>query len=122
MNGNMTAPVSEGEELEVTIEAIGDKGDGIAKKDGFVLVIPGTELNQKVRIKITKVLRKVGFAEVAGEASASEAPEEVPTDEESNSDGLDDLPEPNDPTPEKDDADLEPVEDSEDFGEELEKQ
>ncbi|MBT3720952.1 TRAM domain-containing protein [archaeon] len=122
MNGNMTAPVSEGEELEVTIEAIGDKGDGIAKKDGFVLVIPGTELNQKVRIKITKVLRKVGFAEVAGEASASEAPEEVPTDEESNSDGLDDLPEPNDPTPESDDADLEPVEDSEDFGEELEKQ
>ena len=40
MDGNMTAPVREGEELDVTIEAIGDKGDGIAKKDGFVLFVP----------------------------------------------------------------------------------
>ena len=61
MYGNEIAPVKEGEELDVKIEAIGDKGDGIAKKDGFVLVIPGTQLNDQVRIRVTKVLRKVGL-------------------------------------------------------------
>ena len=89
MYGNTTnAPVNEGEEYDVKIEAIGDKGDGIAKKDGFVLVIPGAQLNDEVRIKVTKVLRKVGFAEVVGnsvgssEAPADEAPaDEAPADE-----------------------------------------
>ncbi|MBI2656237.1 hypothetical protein HYX03_00680 [Candidatus Woesearchaeota archaeon] len=32
------APVKVGDELDVKIEAVGEKGDGIAKKDGFVLV------------------------------------------------------------------------------------
>ena len=35
-----TAPVNVGDELDVKIEAVGEKGDGIAKKDGFVLFIP----------------------------------------------------------------------------------
>ena len=56
-------PVREGEEIDVTIEAVGEKGDGIAKKDGFVLFIPGTKAGDEVRIKITRVLAKVGFAE-----------------------------------------------------------
>ena len=57
-------PVRVGEIREVKIEAIGDKGDGIAKINGFVIFVPGTELNEKVKIKITKVLKKFGFAEV----------------------------------------------------------
>lgn len=65
------APVKVGEELEVTIEAVGAKGDGIAKKNGFVLFIPGVKEGQTVRIRVTKVLRKVGFAEVAGGTPAS---------------------------------------------------
>ena len=78
MYGNTTnAPVTEGEEYDVKIEAIGDKGDGIAKKDGFVLVIPGAQLNDEVRIKVTKVLSKVGFAEVVGNSEGSnESPAE----------------------------------------------
>ncbi|PIN78502.1 deoxyribonuclease, partial [Candidatus Woesearchaeota archaeon CG10_big_fil_rev_8_21_14_0_10_34_8] len=36
-----TAPVQVGEELDVTIEAVGEKGDGVAKKNGFVLFVPG---------------------------------------------------------------------------------
>ncbi|MBI5347648.1 MAG: TRAM domain-containing protein, partial [Candidatus Aenigmarchaeota archaeon] len=63
------APVREGEELDVKIEALGEKGDGIAKKNGFVLVIPGTQVNDEVKIKVTKVLKKVGFAEVVGKAT-----------------------------------------------------
>lgn len=85
----MTAPVKVGEELDVTIEAVGEKGDGIAKKNGFVLFVPGVKEGQQVRIRITKVLRKVGFAEVVGkagegapaEAPAEEAPAEAPAEE-----------------------------------------
>jgi len=63
------APVKVGDELDVKIEAVGEKGDGIAKKDGFVLFVPGTKQGDEVRIKVTRVLQKVGFAEVAGSKS-----------------------------------------------------
>src|SRR3990172_9885495 len=89
--GMSTPPVKVGEELDVTIEAVGEKGDGLVKKNGFVLFVPGVKEGQQVKIRVTKVLRKVGFAEVIGqgapaaegapaeEASAEEAPtEEAP--------------------------------------------
>lgn len=68
-------PVKVGEELDVTIEAVASKGDGIAKKDGFVIFVPGTSAGEKVRIKITEVKRTCAIAEKAGSAGAS-APEE----------------------------------------------
>lgn len=67
------APVKVGDELDVKIEAVGEKGDGIAKKDGFVLFVPGTKEGDSVRIRVTRVLQKVGFAEVAGEKSSEES-------------------------------------------------
>ncbi|MFH1440132.1 MAG: TRAM domain-containing protein [Candidatus Woesearchaeota archaeon] len=94
------APVNIGEEIDVKIEAVGEKGDGIAKKKGFVLFIPNTKEGDEVRVRITRVLKKVGFAEVVGQAqgkgqSAEKAPKEKKED------------------------DLIPVgDDSEDFGEE----
>jgi predicted RNA-binding protein with TRAM domain len=106
MQGN-TAPVQEGEVLEVKIEAIGDKGDGIAKKDGFVLVVPGTKVNETVKIKVTKVLRKVGFAEVVERTQGKkEETEEEPAEEEIESEDVEEM--------------EEDVEDSEDFGDEEE--
>ena len=36
--GFRQAPVNVGDELDVKIEAVGEKGDGIAKKEGFVLL------------------------------------------------------------------------------------
>ncbi len=72
------APVKVGEEIDVRIEAVGEKGDGIAKKKGFILFVPNANEGDEVRIRITKVLSKVGFAEVIGEAQgpieASDAP------------------------------------------------
>ncbi len=65
------APVKVGDELDVKIEAQGEKGDGIAKKDGFVLFVPNTKQGDEVRIKVTRVLPKVGFAEVVGQKSES---------------------------------------------------
>ena len=58
------SPVEVGEELDVEIEAVGEKGDGIAKKDGFVLFVPATQKGDRVKIRVTKVLSRVGFAEI----------------------------------------------------------
>src|SRR3989338_10948763 len=66
------APVKVGDELDVKIEAVGEKGDGIAKKDGFVLFVPSTKTGDNVRIRVTRVLQKVGFAEVVGQATGEQ--------------------------------------------------
>lgn len=70
------APVKVGEELDVTIEAVAAKGDGVAKKDGFVIFVPGTKVGDKVRIRVTKVSRRLGFGEVIGQSDGSSAPEQ----------------------------------------------
>ncbi len=62
-------PVREGETYDVTIEGIGEKGDGIAKIQGFVIVVPNTQQGQRIKVRITAVRGKVSFAEVVGEAS-----------------------------------------------------
>ncbi len=100
------APVKVGDELEVKIEAVGEKGDGIAKKEGFVLFVPNAKEGQQVKIRVTKVLRKVGFAEVVGESQAT--PQEEAQAEESAD---------TEKTEESAAEETEDAEDSEDFGE-----
>ncbi|MBI2557942.1 TRAM domain-containing protein [Candidatus Woesearchaeota archaeon] len=75
------APVKVGDELSVKIEAVGEKGDGIAKKDGFVLFVPSTKQGDEVKIRVTRVLQKVGFAEVVGEKSGEESQTEAAGEE-----------------------------------------
>jgi len=82
MGRNNFAPVKEGDELEVKIEAVGEKGDGIAKVDGFVLFIPKTKEGEVVKVRITKVLKNVGFAEKIGEGEAQEGETPVETTEQ----------------------------------------
>ena len=77
------APVKVGDELDVKIEAVGEKGDGIAKKDGFVLFVPGAKQGDEVRIRVTRVLQKVGFAEVVGEKSSNDSDSGEESHEES---------------------------------------
>ncbi len=75
-------PVKEGDIYDVTIEGIGEKGDGIAKIQGFVIVVPKTQQGQRVKVKITAVRGKVSFGEVVGEGSPStEAPAEEAAEE-----------------------------------------
>ncbi|MBN2454143.1 TRAM domain-containing protein [Candidatus Woesearchaeota archaeon] len=112
--GRSFAPVKVGDELDVTIEAVGEKGDGIAKKEGFVLFVPNTSQGDNVKIKITKVLRKVGFAEVIGQGEAPAESEEAPAESAEESDAEEEAP------AEEEQSD-EAQEDTEDFGEDLEK-
>ena len=58
------APVKVGDEVDVKIEGVGSKGDGIAKYNGFVLFVPNTKEGDEVKVRVTRVLRRVGFAEV----------------------------------------------------------
>ncbi len=62
------APVKVDEEIDVRIEAVGEKGDGIAKVKGFVLFVPGVKEGEECRVKVTRVLKKVGFADKIGDA------------------------------------------------------
>jgi len=84
-------PVKVGDVIEVTIEAVAAKGDGIAKKDGFVIFVPGAAMGEKLNVKITDVRRRFAIAQkaVEGEASApaapaaqEAAPEAAPAEEE----------------------------------------
>jgi predicted RNA-binding protein with TRAM domain len=61
-------PVAAGDEFDVRIESVGDKGDGVAKKQGFVIFVPKALKDQELRIKITKVLTSVAFSENLGPA------------------------------------------------------
>ncbi len=59
-----TPPVEEGEQREVTIESLGDKGDGIAKVErGYVLIVPGARPGDEVTVEIEEVKENVAFAE-----------------------------------------------------------
>ena len=104
-DNNRFVPVKVGDELDVKIEAVGEKGDGIAKKDGFVIFVPGVKEGDEVKIKVTRVLRRVGFGEVAGKASAPVEASEAPADS-------------SEPSEEAEPVAEESPEDSEDFGEE----
>lgn len=85
-DGNKVAPVKVGAELDVKIEGVGEKGDGIAKVQGFVLFVPGVKAGDQVRIKVTRVLAKVGFAEVLGKSEGADDSEESGDEESEGSD------------------------------------
>jgi len=61
-------PVEEGERRTVTIEDVGDQGDGIARvKRGYVIIVPDTKLGDQVVIEIENVRQNVAFADVVGQ-------------------------------------------------------
>ncbi|MCK5282677.1 MAG: TRAM domain-containing protein [Nanoarchaeota archaeon] len=121
------APVNVGQEIDVKIDAVGEKGDGIAKEKGFVLFVPGAKEGDEVRIKITKVLRNVGFAEVVGKAEGivgEEKEEEPQNTEDFGEEPKEESSDVSKEEPKEESSDAEPAEeeskDTEDFGEEAE--
>jgi len=75
-------PVKEGEELDVTIIAVAAKGDGIAKKDGFVIFVAGASEGENIRIRVKEVRSRCAVAEKVGEATGQPAPAAAPAAEE----------------------------------------
>jgi predicted RNA-binding protein with TRAM domain len=119
----MAPPVNVGEEFDARVEAVGEKGDGVVKKNGFVVFVPGVKEGQNIKVRVTRVLRKVGFGEVAGAASE-------PVSQEDNTEKTEEKEETYSPEKDSDNfgeeetTDAEPSEDagvSEDFGEEEDK-
>lgn len=60
-------PVEEGKVYDAKIEDIGREGDGIAKIENFVVFVPGTKVGDEVKVRITRVMRRMAFAEVVKE-------------------------------------------------------
>ena len=80
------SPVKVGETYDVTIEAISNRGDsGVAKIEGFVIFVPGTKVDEKVKIKITKVGNGYATAELADQSSNEQATSEDASSDTENS-------------------------------------
>ncbi|MFB6223833.1 MAG: TRAM domain-containing protein [Haloarcula sp.] len=58
-------PVEPGETRYVEIEDIGKQGDGIARVErGYVIIVPGAEIDQRVKIEITEVKSNFAVGEI----------------------------------------------------------
>lgn len=81
------SPVRVGEEYDVKIESMSKRGDsGVARVQGLVIFVAGTNVGDSVKIRITKVGRGYATAEVAGQAAAGEAAAEAPAEEPESGD------------------------------------
>jgi predicted RNA-binding protein with TRAM domain len=58
-------PVAENDVLSVTIDTVGDQGDGIAKVDrGYVLIVPDAEPGDEVTVRVETVRPNVAFTSI----------------------------------------------------------
>ena len=58
-------PVESGDKRTLTIESVGDQGDGIAKVErGYVVIVPGARPGDEVEVEIQNARENVAFAEV----------------------------------------------------------
>jgi len=57
-----------GKEYDVDIKEISRRGQGIARIQGFVIFVPDTKPNDRVRVKITRISPRFAEAEVVRKA------------------------------------------------------
>lgn len=55
--------IEEGKEMEVHIESISKKGDGVARIGKYILYVAGAKTGQNVKIRITKISGQVAFTQ-----------------------------------------------------------
>jgi predicted RNA-binding protein with TRAM domain len=58
-----STPVKENQEIEVVIDDIGSRGDGIAKIQGYLIFVPGSKIGERVKVRIRSVSGKFAVAE-----------------------------------------------------------
>jgi predicted RNA-binding protein with TRAM domain len=62
-------PVEPGETRYVEIEDIGKQGDGIARVErGYVIIVPGAEIGERVKIEVTEVKSNFAVGEILDES------------------------------------------------------
>ena len=62
-------PVEPGEMRYVEIEDLGKQGDGIARVErGYVIIVPDTEVGERVKIEVTEVKSNFAVGEVVEES------------------------------------------------------
>jgi predicted RNA-binding protein with TRAM domain len=62
-------PVEAGEIRYVEVEDIGKQGDGIARVErGYVIIVPDTEVGERVKVEITEVKSNFAVGEVIEES------------------------------------------------------
>jgi predicted RNA-binding protein with TRAM domain len=61
--GFQRAPVKKGQEINVVIDDIGSRGDGITRIQNFLIFVPQTKVGERLNVKILKVGRKFAIAE-----------------------------------------------------------
>ncbi len=68
INKKFSEPPVEVEQIleEMEIIGIAKKGDGVGRVDGFVVMVPETEVGKNYKVKINKVLMNMAFGEVVG--------------------------------------------------------
>ena len=65
MSHSSGPPVDEGEVRNVTIETVGEQGDGIAKVErGYVVIVPGGQPGDEPTVEIDQVRDNVAFASI----------------------------------------------------------
>ena len=58
-----TRPVKENQEIEVVIDDIGSRGDGIARIQSYMIFVPKSKMGDRVRVRIVWVREKFAVAE-----------------------------------------------------------
>ena len=71
--GGFEKPVKEGQEYDITIDAVGAKGDGIGKINNFVVFVSGARQGDRLKVRITRVFNRFAVGERSGEASSAPA-------------------------------------------------
>ena len=51
------------EELDVLIDDVGRRGDGISRVRGFLVFVPEAKVGERLRVKITQIDNKFAIAE-----------------------------------------------------------
>ena len=66
--GPPAPPVDEGEVRQVSVESVGDQGDGIAKVErGYVVIVPEATPGDEPTVEIEEVTENVAFATIINE-------------------------------------------------------
>lgn len=63
--GGGPKPVEVGKEYEVDVTEVSQKGDGVARVQGFVIFVKGGKVGEKTKVKISSVGPRFAIAEKA---------------------------------------------------------